>query len=973
MPSFAQRSFAGGEIAPAAYGRADLVKYQTGLRICSNFFVRRHGGVSNRPGSMFICEQKSSAAQGRMLKFVFSSSQTYVLLFENLYMRVIKQGVLVRVSGVAAWGNTSVAITAMTKANPCVVTSVAHGISNGQRVTLGSIVGVPTRTITVATNANPCVITSVAHGFSNGTVVRITGVGGMTELNSTTPYTVASVTANTFELSGIDSSTFGLYTAGGNVFENGTNFSTLNGQRFTVASVTANTFELASQSTSGFSSYVSGGTATVNYQIAELATRLGVNYTCILEHANQQPPNATYWYALTGDIYEIPTPYVTADLGTLYSVQSGDIVTIVHPNYGPRNLARAGDTTWTLSVIVFDPDQAKPTGGGITGTVGAVTAVYHVTAVAADTFEESEALIISQINLVSPSTVAAPHTVSWTAATGAQEYNIYFVKDGVPGLVGTAIGTSFVNAGITPDDSLTPPQARAPFTSAGNYPSTVGYFQQRRIYGNTNNKTEKIWTSKSGFFDNFGISSPMQDDDGVTFSIAGRQVNEVRHLVDIGNFILMTEGGEWVAEGNGNGVLTPTGIGLKQHSYNGSAEVPPVIIGNNLLYVQARGGIVRDLRYEFATNGYSGNDLTVFAAHLFEGYTITHWDYAQIPHSIVWAVRSDGQMVGLTYLREHEIWGWHKHDTDGTYEDVVVVPEGNEDAIYVLVKRTINGTTKRYVERFASRQITDVTIDAKFSDSFLSWDGRNSVIAPTTTMRLTGGSSWLYSETLTLTASAAFFAAGDVGNAIVLELGDDTVTFTIVTYSSTTVVTGHTNKTVPAGLRNVVVSIWSKAVDDLSGLDHLEGKTVAILADGHVITNGHDDPAAVVTAGAIPTLARPYSVIHVGLPIAYPEIETLELEVLGGETLLDKRRLIPSVTVMLESSRGIFAGPDEDHLREWKQRTPADLEAAIPLATEQAEILMTSTWNNTGRILLRQRDPLPLTILMITPNGEIGG
>lgn len=818
MPTFVQRSFAGGEIAPAAYGRADLVKYQTGLRTCKNFLVRRHGGVSNRPGSMFISEQKSSAAAGRLIKFVFNAAQTYVLLFENLCMRVIKQGAVVVVSGVPAWSNAT------------------------------------------------------------------------------------------------------------------------------------------------------------SYVVGDLASRLGINYYCIAAHINQQPPNATYWYAMPSNIYEIPTPYATADLSTLYTVQSGDIVTIVHPSYGPRNLSRTSDTTWILSLISFAPGQEKPTSVAVTGSAGSKTYTYHVTALDSETFEESEAAIKTQGSLTDPST-ANPHTVSWVAAAGAQEYNIYVEVNGVPSFVGAAVGTTFTNDNIKPDSELTPPQARAPFTSANNYPSTVGYYQQRRAYANTNAYTEKVWLSKSGSFNNFGISSPLQDDDAVTFQIAGRQVNEIRHLMDIGNFILMTEGGEWVAEGdaNLNGALTPTGIGLKQHSYYGSAKIPPVIIGNNLLYVQARQSLVRDLRFEFSTNGYAGNDLTVFAAHLFEGYTINYWDYAQIPHSIIWAVRSDGELVALTYLREHEIWGWHHHTTDGSYECVCVVPEGLEDAIYVLVKRTINGTTKRYVERFASRQITDVAVDAKFTDSFLSWDGRASVLAPSTTMTLSGGTTWQYQENLTLTASAGFFAAADVGNAIHLYLNEESLILTIQSYTSATVVTVWSNRTVPETFRNVAFSNWGKAVDDVSGLSHLEGKTVAILADGHVLTNGHDDPATVVAGGAIPTLPRPYVVIHVGLPIAFPDIELLDMEVIGQETLLDKKKIITSVTINVESSRGIWAGPDANHLYEYKQRTAGDLEAAIPLTTDQAEIIVQSSWSKTGRVLIRQRDPLPLTVLSAMPNGEMGG
>jgi hypothetical protein len=116
------------------------------------------------------------------------------------------------------------------------------------------------------------------------------------------------------------------------------------------------------------------------------------------------------------------------------------------------------------------------------------------------------------------------------------------------------------------------------------------------------------------------------------------------------------------------------------------------------------------------TDSYEGTDLTVFAAHLFQKYTLVDWDYALNPNSIVWIARSDGTLLGLTYLREHAIWGWHRHDTDGEVENVCVVPEGAEDKVYLVVRRTINGSVKRYIERMASRTYTDETL-ANFLDA----------------------------------------------------------------------------------------------------------------------------------------------------------------------------------------------------------------------------------------------------------------
>lgn len=827
MPSLIQRSFAGGEVAPALYGRADQVKYQTGLRTCRNFFVRRHGGVSNRPGTQYIATAKDSTKRGRLLKFVFNDDQTYVLWFEHLSMRVVRNRALVLVSGVPAWS------------------------------------------------------------------------------------------------------------------------------------------------------------AATAYVIGDLASRLGVNYYCILGHTNQQPPNATYWYALTGSIYEIPTPYVEADLPTLQTSQSGDIVTITHQNYAPRDLARTGHTAWTLTAVITAPSIAAPASPAVAGGTGTGKDwIYKITAIKEETFEESEPSASATLTNKGDPTAANPNVVTWSSVTGAQDYNVYRQKaiptattgDGIYGFVGTAAGTTFNDTGaVTPDMTDTPPIARSLFATSGNYPATSGYFQQRKMYASSINEPEKVWGSRSGSFKNFTIRSPLQDDDAVTFTPVGRKVNAVRHMIEVDDFILLTSGGEWIIQGDANGVLVPQSPNPKQKVYYGAAEVAPVIVGNSLIYVQARGSIVRDFRKDLV-EGSKSKDLSIFAPHLFEGVTIEHLDYAQVPHSIVWATRADGVAIGLTYLPDHDVWGWAPQVTDGSYEDICVVPEGDEDALYWLVKRTINGATTRALERSASRTITNVVTDALFLDSFLTYDGRNT---GATTMTLSGGTNWTYGETLTLTASAGYFVAGDVGNVMVLDMVDangvvtDSIRLTIGAYSSATVVTGLADKTVPVGLRAVAKTTWGKAVDDFSGATHLEGKAIGILADGAVVTNGVDTPVTTVSAGAF-AISRPAVVVHAGLPIT-ADFETLDLELVGTETLLDKQKLVKSVTLFVEASRGIWAGLDANHLTEYKQRTTAVFNPVMPVTTGKPEIIMASKWDSAGRVFVRQKDPLPLTILSIMPHIELGG
>jgi hypothetical protein len=215
-------------------------------------------------------------------------------------------------------------------------------------------------------------------------------------------------------------------------------------------------------------------------------------------------------------------------------------------------------------------------------------------------------------------------------------------------------------------------------------------------------------------YKNFTISSPLQDDDAVTFTIVGqkdqrgppsRRPRRARRAD--GSPANTSSRATRTACSRRRSRRTRASVGA-----NGASQVVPAIVNDSVVYLQARGSVMRDLRYEASASGglasYKGRDLTVFAGHLFTNKSITRMDYAQIPDSIIWAVSSDGTLLGLTYLTDHEVWGWHHHDTDGTYEDVCVVPEGKIDATYVVVKRTINGVTKRYIERFAARDFTDI-------------------------------------------------------------------------------------------------------------------------------------------------------------------------------------------------------------------------------------------------------------------------
>jgi len=582
--------------------------------------------------------------------------------------------------------------------------------------------------------------------------------------------------------------------------------------------------------------------------------------------------------------------------------------------------------------------------------------------------------IFVEISSNTPST-GTPNVISWSKSAGATEYNIYKETNGIYGLIGIATGTSFNDINITPDTVNTPPSSRNPFIGTGNYPSTVTYIQQRLGFANTINDPEKIYLSKTGNFKNFTTSSPLQDDDAISFNMVGKQINAVKSMIDLGKLVIMTSGGEWSAAGDASGMIKPTDINTKQYSYNGSGGLQPIIIDGKAIYQQARGSIIRDLGFNYEVDGYSGNDLTIFSYHLFDNFTIVDWAYQQIPNSTLWVVRSDGALLGLTLVRSQQVMAWHVHDFDGGFvENVAVVPAGNEDRLFVTVKRTINGTEKRYIEYFTTRQVNDIE-DMKMLDSNLTYDGRNTDSNHTMTItQATGNTGWLYSEKVVLTSSEAFFAVGDIGNSIFI----NGLRCKVATYTSDTIVEAYPSKTVAVELQNVAISEWARAVDELSGLDHLEGKDVSVFGDGFVVASPYNESYETVTvSGGVIQLDKAYSVIHVGLPYT-SDIETLDVDVPQG-TIVDKKKIVSSVNLYVEKSRGAWIGSESpegsnslEGLIETKLRSDEDYDSPIELKTDVINVNIRPEWNSNGRVFIRQVDPIPLTILSISPAGKFG-
>jgi len=705
----------------------------------------------------------------------------------------------------------------------------------------------------------------------------------------------------------------------------------LNGRTFNITSLTSTTFSLqnsagADVDGSGYTAYTSGGTAD--------------------------------------KIFELATPYLAADVFDLQYVQSADVMTIVHPGYAPRDLTRTDHDAWSLSVISFAPSQVAPTGVSVSASGGSTTFTYAVTAVNEETLEES----LPATGSSSTSKDAGwDNTVTWTAAAGAGTYNIYREKNGIYGFVGRAEGTSFNDDNIDPDGTDTPPKARNPFNAAGDYPSAVTYHQQRRVFGNTDNATQKFFMSQTGNISNMSFSSPQKDDDAITVTIASRQVNEIRHFVSLSDLVILTSGGEWLVEGI-DGVITPSGIQVKPQSYYGSTNLLPIVAGDIVIYMQP-GQTVRDLGYKYESDSYTGNDLSVLARHLFDYNSVSDWSFAQAPHNLIWCVRDDGICIALTYSREQNVFGWSRHTTQGDFKSVASIREGDDDFSYFIVERTVNGSTMKYVERMQTRDFTDIQ-DSFFVDSGLTLDNPISISGFTNA-----------NPVVVTTATAHGFSNGDTVDISGIKVADSSTTrgwaydtdlegsgYTVANVTSTTFELQNNGSNVDGTSFSVYHSGGKvrEAVTSISGLWHLEGQSVVALGNGYVERN------LTVTNGGV-TLQNKASRVHVGLPYT-SEMQTLRID--GGnvtDSIQGKNKKISRLTLRFERSLGGWYGPDLDHMREIKYGLPAQYGQNPSWITGDKDLTMSPSWNKDGQIVIQQRDPLPMTLLAVIPDIIPGG
>lgn len=667
-------------------------------------------------------------------------------------------------------------------------------------------------------------------------------------------------------------------------------------------------------------------------------------------------------------VYKITTPYAYSDLADLKFSQSADVLNVTHPNFPPYELKRFGATNWTMTPVVFGATINAP--GGLSAAASAGTGAYYsyvVTSVDADGQESPASSPLAVDNVVNLSTTAGSITLSWTAVTGAVQYNVYKaefrVGAAVPpgsayGFVGFCYDVAFVDSNIVPDFSVTPPLVNLPF-DGGNNPSVSCYFKQRLAYAASTNFPQTFWMSRPGQFHNFSISNPTLDSDAIEGTIVSNQVNAIKSLLPMpGGLISLTGSGAWQLSGGGAGEpISPVTITADAQAYNGASDLPPIVVNYDILYVQAKGSAVRDLSYNLYVNIYTGTDISVLSNHLFFGHSLREWAYAEEPFKLIWAVRDDGIMLALTFMKEQEIYGWAWRDTLGQFQSVASVTEGLVDAVYVVVSRTIGGTPLLYIERMADRDFVNAE-DAWCVDCGL----QSGTTYPDANLVMSAADG-----DATFTIDEARFSAVDVGSVIRARGGVATITSYVSDFEVTVHYTVAANQVLPNGIPPFApAGTWTLTAPftTFSGLYHLEGQTVSINADGSCVT------PQVVTNGSI-TLDAPATKVTVGLSYT-PQLQTLPIDT-GDPTIQSKRKKINAVSTKVGQARGLKVGPSFEELTEIKELGPSTvLGSPMPLQTTQLFTNIDPLWDVEGQICYQIDDPMPATIYAIIPQLAVG-
>lgn len=582
-------------------------------------------------------------------------------------------------------------------------------------------------------------------------------------------------------------------------------------------------------------------------------------------------------------IMELKTPYSLWKARQISFVQSGDVLFLACPEVAPYKLKRLSHYTWEFEMMDFScplqrPDglvatfknEAKMSNGAISAATLVTPYTYTVTAVNEDGKESEGAQKVELIGPASNNWQAGDYVyLRWAPVKGAEEYRVYKGSfGGTTGYVSTTGKTEYKDFNVSPVNTQTPPRWENPFPD-DDYPSVVGFFEQRLVLASTLKRPQTIFLSRSGAYDNFSSSVPVRGDDAIELTIASSEVSRMNWLVSLRSLILGGEGVEWELSSS-EGAFSALTARVTPQSYRGSASLRALVIGNSILHVTRSGQEIRDLKYDFGSDSYGGTDRTILARHLFEENRIVDWTYQASPDSIVWVVRDDGVLLGMTFQSEHDVFAWHRHETKGKFRAVTSIPTGQEDMLFAVVERGNRWT----LELMAKNPKQDLA-EAIYVDCAMQYEG--------------------------------------------------------------------------------------PPVQAVGGLEMFEGEEVSVLAGGAVL------PAQRVVDGRI-KLDAFYERVTVGLPYV-ADIETMPIEVVDGqgETSVGRKKTIYAVNLLLQHTLTAKVGTNFNRMESLSSRTSEGLGEQVEPFSGSQRVIVHGGSASAGTVCIRSDDPLPMTILAISP------
>lgn len=912
MPSIKDRqtSFAGGEFAPHMAGRTDFAKYPIGCRTLLNFFVNQWGSLVSRPGTLHCDTLGFPANLDDVALVPFSVSDTESLVVALLF----KEGAVydeVRfaffrrdlTTNVTSWLVTTVTPESGIGSTPMYVPT-GHGTTSWRWCQVGDV------------------ITFTGPALNRPVELRRTSTDSLSWGLSYIEY---------------DSDAFPAY----------------------------------------------GGLPAVMIP-APASNRVdtlvpGMYSGALISQPNIYSVDATHpalpWqWAVSrvmkradGTVYE-SMPYIVATVDFV-QVDQWSAARFYSDQAAEAGLCARYSFRWEIPTkwyrpIAYEACTQMPVDGGTSGWEElAADAVNPIE----DTLNVPENVVV---------TADVPTTLHWygwpqtpeTPPAGSDEIlatRIYRGRDGRFGFLDevAAPGVMFTDDGREPNFEIQPRGAGQIFPDGTERPECIAMFEGRRWLACTSLAKALVAGSAVDEFANFDTSEVSADSGALSLELASNKREIIRALVPRRDLLILTDHSEWVLRGaSDGGLVTPNSFAAHVQTQHGSAATPaPLEFNSAVWFVQRKGTVPRAMMFDPNSGGYQVIDVSTLSRHLFQGHTIVDWCYAEDPHSLVWVVRDDGVLLSCSFVPEHELVAWARHEiAGGLVESVVSIPEGTEDAVYMVVNRS--GT--RYLERFASREIAAVQ-DAVCLDAAIVYDGHNTdpdrcvVNSPDGSPQTAG--TIIGSELRTAGVRSELPAIWQ--NIPIRLYHESGVSFDIV-------------KNTPAGEWNAellddVLSIdieglafydFAVLAQTVSGLSHLNGQQVMALADGNVVG------PLLVTAGSV-VLPFPAAVVAVGLPY------NCDFESLDMAQERSRQKVVKSVTVEVEGSRGGFVGQtlDTDDLEELPVRAVEDTYGAVPLATERITVPVSAAYSESGRVAFRQSAPLPVALLGITRDVEFGG